>query len=70
MTVIVTDHHQLAEKLPEADAVLNPLIEPYAFKRLCGAGVALKITQALLGMDGVESGLTSPPSRPSRILCR
>ena len=54
MTVIVTDHHQLAEKLPEADAVLNPLIEPYAFKRLCGAGVALKITQALLGMDGVE----------------
>lgn len=54
MTVIVTDHHQLAEKLPEADAVLNPLIEPYAFKRLCGAGVALKITQALLGRAGVE----------------
>lgn len=54
MTVIVTDHHQLAERLPEADAVLNPLIEPYTFKRLCGAGVALKLTQALLGMEAVK----------------
>lgn len=57
MTVIVTDHHQLAEKLPQADAVLNPLLEPYPFKRLCGAGVALKLTQALLGMAAVRRRL-------------
>lgn len=53
MTVIVTDHHQLADTPSPADAVLNPLLGSYPFRRLCGAGVALKITQALLGMEGV-----------------
>ncbi len=53
MTVIVTDHHQLADTLSPADAVLNPLLGDYPFRRLCGAGVALKLTQALLGMEAV-----------------
>ncbi len=53
MTVIVTDHHQLADTPSPADAVLNPLLGDYPFRRLCGAGVALKLTQALLGMDAV-----------------
>lgn len=53
MTVIVTDHHQLADTPSPADAVLNPLLGDYPFRRLCGAGVALKLTQALLGMEGV-----------------
>ena len=53
MTVIVTDHHQLADTPSPADAVLNPLMGEYPFRRLCGAGVALKLTQALLGMDAV-----------------
>ena len=53
MTVIVTDHHELPEELPEADAVLNPLLGDYPFRRLCGAGVALKIGQALQGGEGV-----------------
>lgn len=53
MTVIVTDHHQLAEMPSPADAVLNPLLGEYPFRRLCGAGVALKLTQALLGMEAV-----------------
>lgn len=53
MTVIVTDHHQLADTPSPADAVLNPLLGEYPFRRLCGAGVALKVTQALLGMDAV-----------------
>ena len=53
MTVIVTDHHQLADTPSPADVVLNPLIGDYPFRRLCGAGVALKLTQALLGMDAV-----------------
>ncbi len=53
MTVIVTDHHQLTDMASPADAVLNPLLGAYPFRRLCGAGVALKLTQALLGMDAV-----------------
>ena len=57
MTVIVTDHHQLAETPSPANVVLNPLLGAYPFRRLCGAGVALKLTQALLGMDGVRRRL-------------
>lgn len=51
MRVIVTDHHQLGPELPAADAVLNPLMGVYPFRRLCGAGVALKLIQALGGRD-------------------
>ena len=54
MTVIVTDHHQLADTPSPADVVLNPLLGDYPFRRLCGAGVALKICQALQGMEGVR----------------
>ena len=54
MKVIVTDHHALPDVLPEADAVLNPLLGAYPFRRLCGAGVALKICQALQGIPGVR----------------
>ncbi len=57
LRVIVTDHHQLAEQLPKADAVLNPLLGDYPFRRLCGAGVALKVCQALLGMEGIQDKL-------------
>ncbi|MBQ2929212.1 MAG: single-stranded-DNA-specific exonuclease RecJ [Clostridia bacterium] len=53
MTVIVTDHHQLADTPSPADVVLNPLLGEYPFRRLCGAGVVLKLTQALLGMEAV-----------------
>ncbi len=53
MKVIVTDHHQLADTPSPADVVLNPLMGEYPFRRLCGAGVALKLTQALLGMEAV-----------------
>ena len=57
MTVIVTDHHQLPEEPSPADVVLNPLLGNYPDPRLCGAGVALKLTQALLGMEAVEKRL-------------
>ncbi len=57
MRVIVTDHHELPEVLPAADAVLNPLLGDYPFRRLCGAGVALKLCQAMQGMAGVEKRL-------------
>ena len=51
MKVIVTDHHSLGLQPSPADAVLNPLLGEYPFRRLCGAGVALKLAQALLGLD-------------------
>ncbi len=50
MLVIITDHHQPGPELPLADAVLNPLISGYPFPHLCGAGVALKVLQALGGL--------------------
>jgi single-stranded-DNA-specific exonuclease len=46
--VIVTDHHEIDGKLPDAYALLNPKIAPYPFPNLCGAAVAWKLVQALL----------------------
>lgn len=57
MTVIVTDHHEPDGAASPADAALNPLLGAYPFRRLCGAGVALKLTQALSGMAAVEKRL-------------
>ena len=57
MTVIVTDHHALPPELPDADAVTSPLLDDYPCPYLCGAGVALKICQALQGLPGVEKRL-------------
>lgn len=47
--VIITDHHECKEQLPDAVAVLNPK-QPdceYPFKHLAGVGVAFKLLQAL-----------------------
>ncbi len=57
LEVIITDHHQPPEKLPEADALVNPLVGGAPFRSLCGAGVALKLCQTLLGMPGAEKRL-------------
>ncbi|MCQ2464185.1 MAG: single-stranded-DNA-specific exonuclease RecJ [Oscillospiraceae bacterium] len=53
MDLIVTDHHQPGEELPEALAVVNPHQKdcPSSFKPLCGAGVVLKLIAALEGGD-------------------
>jgi single-stranded-DNA-specific exonuclease len=51
LPLIITDHHELPEKLPPAPAVINPKIQdpgaPYA--HLCGAGVAFYLAA---GLDG------------------
>ena len=56
--VIVTDHHLPETELPPAVAVLNPNRPDcgYPEKNLCGAGVALKLMDALLRDFGWEQG--------------
>lgn len=45
MSVIITDHHQPPELLPDADAIINPKLpdDPYPNKSLAGVGVAYKL---------------------------
>ncbi|APX72681.1 single-stranded-DNA-specific exonuclease RecJ [Companilactobacillus allii] len=54
--VIVTDHHDLPDELPEADAIVHPTIPgfEYTCPYLSGAGVAFKIADALLGDDALD----------------
>ncbi len=49
ITVIVTDHHECKETLPEAYAVVNPHRPDctYPFKELAGVGVVFKLVHAL-----------------------
>lgn len=49
MTVVITDHHEPGETLPEADAVVNPKRQDDEFpsKALCGAGVLFYVMIAL-----------------------
>ncbi|MDO5560584.1 MAG: single-stranded-DNA-specific exonuclease RecJ [Oscillospiraceae bacterium] len=53
MQLIITDHHQPGEVIPNAQAVINPHQSdcPSSFKNLCGAGVTLKLIAALEGGD-------------------
>src|SRR3989338_4974769 len=47
--VIITDHHTLPGKIPDAFATLHPLLAPsYPFEHLSGSGVAFKLASALL----------------------
>jgi len=56
--VIVTDHHEIPEILPDT-LVLNAKIEgqDYPFRELCGTGLAYKISEALLGQKKAEEFL-------------
>lgn len=47
--LIITDHHHIGDRVPQADAVVHPRLpgSSYPFGELCGAGVAFKLAWAL-----------------------
>lgn len=48
--LIITDHHETLDELPEAYAIIHPkLSDNYSFKSLAGVGIAFKLAQHLLG---------------------
>jgi single-stranded-DNA-specific exonuclease len=66
--VIVTDHHQPGEALPDCP-ILHPVLDGYPFAELCGTAVAWKLACALrTAPEGGSPGATSrgvpgdPPS--------
>jgi single-stranded-DNA-specific exonuclease len=52
--VIVTDHHQPGEQLPDCP-ILHPAVDGYPFESLCGTAVAWKLASAL------REGAGAPP---------
>jgi single-stranded-DNA-specific exonuclease len=50
MQVIVTDHHEPADRLPDCP-ILHPRLDRYPFGELCAAGVAYKLATALVGAE-------------------
>ena len=61
LTVIITDHHDLPEKLPPADAILNPklLSKTSPYRGLAGVGVAYILAIATAKSLGKLQGLTN-----------
>ena len=49
LDLIITDHHQFGDQLPNAVAIVHPALpgHDYPFAGLCGAGVALKLAWRL-----------------------
>ncbi len=57
MVVVVTDHHSIGLKIPEAAAIVNPhrSDSEYPFDELCGAGVVFKLCLGLTAELGMNS---------------
>ena len=57
MEIIITDHHNPKEELPEAVAIINPKLPgcTYPFPYLAGVGVAYKLLMAIYKARGLET---------------
>lgn len=56
LVVIITDHHEVQNEIPAADAVVDPK-QPdchYPFDGLCGAGVVFQLIGALYEHEGIS----------------
>lgn len=49
ITLVITDHHTIGDRLPDAAAIVHPRLPgtAYPFGELCGAGVAFKLAWAI-----------------------
>lgn len=67
MDVVITDHHEPADVLPRAYALVNPkrVDSSYPFRDLAGVGVAYKLASALLR---ARAGTLDAPALPDEIL--
>ncbi len=57
LDVIVTDHHECKEVIPDAYAAIDPKRKDckYPFKSLAGVGVVFKLIQALAGENSLDA---------------
>ncbi len=62
MTLVITDHHQVPDTLPVAEAVVNPhrKEDMSAFRKIAGCGVVLKLISAMEGDCGTALPEYSP----------
>ncbi|MBO4415807.1 MAG: single-stranded-DNA-specific exonuclease RecJ [Lachnospiraceae bacterium] len=57
ITMIITDHHELQDRLPDCDIIIDPKQkdDTYPCKEICGAVVAAKLAQILFETMGLGS---------------
>ncbi|MDZ8084645.1 MAG: DHHA1 domain-containing protein [Nostoc sp. DedQUE12b] len=62
LSVIITDHHDIPQKLPPANAILNPklIAESSPYRGVAGVGVAYILAVSLAQQLGETKGLIQP----------